>query len=171
MPEQVITVTRDRLGVVGWSVVILTCGLYLVWWLFRTYTVTTSRIIVRRGIVFRQQTSIPLRNITQVNVARGPLASSMYITTSSQGTVSLVGITHGAANRIAAAIAGETGRVVPGTEAIIAPSFAPTYIAPIGQGQAGWSADGQFWWTGKQWVSRDGKRAWTGSGWVEARYD
>lgn len=54
----------------------------------------------------------------------------------------------------------------------VAASNSPIYInTPIGPGEAGFSADGQFWWTGQQWVSRDGQLAWTGDRWVEANYE
>lgn len=56
----------------------LLAALALVWvvvpilrWRFATYTITTARVTVRRGILYRHHRDIPVHRITQVSCERG----------------------------------------------------------------------------------------------------
>jgi hypothetical protein len=106
--EQVIAVTRNRLGCSSWVIIILTLGIPLIWWAARTYTLTNTRVIVRHGIVWKSEQSIPLRNVTDVQITRGPLAS-IVVVLSAAGAISFGQITHGAAEQIGAAWATARG--------------------------------------------------------------
>jgi membrane protein YdbS with pleckstrin-like domain len=103
--EQTIVVIRDRLGCVTWLIYAICLFTPLLWWSARTTTVTTTRVVMQRGVLFsKSEVSIPLRNITAVDVERSPLAAQVTVRSATE-RFHLGSVTHGAAEQIQTAIA------------------------------------------------------------------
>jgi membrane protein YdbS with pleckstrin-like domain len=98
-----------RLGCAAWVIIILLFGwLALPWYFARTYTLTDRRVIVRKGILWKSENSIPLRNIQDVTVSYGPL-SGMVIVVSAGGAIVFPPVPVAAAREFADAYARVSG--------------------------------------------------------------
>ena len=71
--EQVIKVAREyplRLGCL--TKVVLTGGLYILWWATKQLVVTNRRVFWRSGVLGKSERSIPLNQVQDVSVSYGP---------------------------------------------------------------------------------------------------
>lgn len=110
--ERVLATTRERLGCTFWFGVVITLGIWLLslpWWANRTFTLTDRRVLVRRGIWWKSENSIPLRNIQDVRVSYGPL-SGMVAVVSAGGTIVFPPVPVAAAREFADAYARVSAR-------------------------------------------------------------
>ena len=72
--EQIIKVARENpLGCGCVTKVILTLGVYILWWAAKQLVVTNRRVIWRAGVFGKSERSIPLSRVQDVSVSYGPM--------------------------------------------------------------------------------------------------
>jgi uncharacterized membrane protein YdbT with pleckstrin-like domain len=72
--EQIIKVARENpLGCGCVTKVILTLGVYILWWAAKQLVVTNRRVIWRTGVFGKSERSIPLSRVQDVSVSYGPM--------------------------------------------------------------------------------------------------
>ena len=77
-PERVMKTAREYPLGSGFLIkVVLTLGLYLVWWTARQIVVTNRRVIWREGVLAKKERSVPLSRIQDVSVSYGIIGRIM----------------------------------------------------------------------------------------------
>jgi len=71
--EVIVTSRQSMLRLAFWLKVIFTLGFYLLWWTNEALVVTNKRVIYRRVVIGKQEQSIPLGGIQDLNVSYGIL--------------------------------------------------------------------------------------------------
>lgn len=72
--EKLIIRSREHiLGRTFWLKLLFTLGLYFFWWRTNTLELTDKRIVLRSGVLSKNERSVPLVKVQDVTVNRGPM--------------------------------------------------------------------------------------------------
>jgi len=56
-----------------WLKLVFTVGLYFFWWRSNVLELTDRRVVLRTGVLSRNERSVPLAKVQDVTVSRGPI--------------------------------------------------------------------------------------------------
>ncbi len=142
-----------------WFLWLFTLGLWEIWRRQQQYVVTTRRVIVRRGLVYRRERIVPIDRLQDVTTRTGIMAGYVVLSSAggSLGVERMGPVWNGTVRAIAAAIQQqmENSRGFAGAGLGGLPTVAPRpalHATPAQPPAFTLSPDGVYWWSGTAWI-------------------